>query len=27
VLDHIVVGTRTPARLKDFVSFRQENLL
>jgi DNA repair protein RadC len=27
VLDHIVLGTRTATRLKDFVSFRQENLL
>ena len=27
VLDHVVLGTRTETRLKDFVSFRQENLL
>ena len=27
VLDHIVLGTRTATRPKDFVSFRQENLL
>jgi DNA repair protein RadC len=27
ILDHVVLGTRTDTRLKDFVSFRQENLL
>jgi DNA repair protein RadC len=27
VLDHVVLGRRTETRLKDFVSFRQENLL
>ena len=27
VLDHVVLGARTETRLKDFVSFRQENLL
>ena len=27
VLDHVVLGTRTATRLKDFVSFRQEGLL
>lgn len=27
VLDHIVLGTRTPSRPRDFVSFREANLL
>ena len=27
VLDHVVLGTRTATRLKDFVSLRQENLM
>jgi DNA repair protein RadC len=27
VLDHVVLGRRTETRVKDFVSFRQENLL
>ena len=27
VLDHVVLGTRTQTRWKDFVSFRQENLI
>ena len=27
VLDHVVLGTRTPSRPRDFVSFRESNLL
>ena len=27
VLDHVVIGCRTPSRPKDFLSFREENLL
>jgi len=27
VLDHIVLGRRTPNRTKDWVSFREENLM
>jgi DNA repair protein RadC len=27
VVDHIVLGQRTPSRIRDYVSFREENLL
>ena len=27
IVDHVVLGTRTQTRLRDFVSFRQENML
>jgi DNA repair protein RadC len=27
VLDHVILGRRTPIRLKDYLSFREENLL
>jgi DNA repair protein RadC len=27
VLDHVVLGTRTASRTRDWVSFRQENLM